>query len=467
MEIASASPISASRPRSAWSGVAVVLLVGYLCMGRSFAYWGIPPLHIFVGEIVLAWFVLSGPRVRAGRWLWRALKTPSLLSYTKPFLVFLAFGIFEVVHGIVSGHPSLDALRDLAFNYYPLYFFLGLWIGARDDRFLPGFFRIAAWINGIYGVLFILLLSNSSWFFPGVSQDVAPVPIFGQPSYSAAILLGLLSYEKNLRRVWPLLFLNTVVMLGMLIRAEWVAFGIGVLVWAWLTRNLKRVALAGLFVLLIFVLMYVTSFSYQGPETRGGTISVDDLVGRVIAPFNSDLASDYTSDVQLYEGTTVWRAVWWLAIWNDAHQNYIRALLGHGYGFPLNELVPYLKDSATRTPHNVFFYALGYTGWIGVLVFTAFQAVMGRLLWRAYRKSGQPFGIVFWASMLAFALFTPFFETPQGAIPFYLVSGCAYAAAVRTRRKVPAAERALPGSSDRSVRRSGSISGPFGTEATS
>jgi hypothetical protein len=121
------------------------------------------------------------------------------------------------------------------------------------------------------------------------------------------------------------------------------------------------------------------------------------------------------------------------------HESTSRALFGYGFGFRLGDLVPYLEDSATRTPHNVFFFVLGYTGWIGVLIFILFQAEIARLLWSVHRRSGQPFGIVFWAAMLAFSLFTAFFEAPYGAIPFYLLAGCACAPLFSVQKQRPAA----------------------------
>src|SRR5229473_1846754 len=366
-----------------WLRIVTILLVGYFCMGRSFAYWGIPPLHVFVGEVVLAGFLFCGPRTRHGRWLWTAMETPALHRFRMLFLLSLAFGAFQVLRGVFLGYPALSAVRDLAFNYYPLYFFLGLWVGSQDAEF--------------------------------------------QPMFSAAILLGLLSYEKDLRKVFLLLLLNAAVLLGMLIRGEWLAFALGLFVWSAITKNLKRALLGGAAVAAVVGLLYVTNLAIPAPESRGGTISARDVAGRILAPVNSDLAADLTLEAQTYEDTTVWRALWWAEIWSSVHANSLRALLGHGYGFPLGDLGPYIKGEFIRTPHNAFFYVLGYTGWVGVGLFVLFQRELGRLLWNVYSGRGRPFGIIFWATMLIFSLSTAFFEAPYGAIPFYLLAGCACA----------------------------------------
>ena len=237
----------------------------------------------------------------------------------------------------------------------------------------------------------------------------------------------MLSFEKDLSRVFVPLVLNGFVLIGMLIRAEWFAFALGLLLWLWFTRNLKRAALCGGILIGILAFMYFVNFSLEGPQTRGGTISVGDIVGRVIAPMNPDLAKDYTSDEHQFGATAAWRTLFWIEIWSSVHESKTRALFGYGYGFPLNDLLPDIVDESTRSPHDTFFYFLGFSGWVGVAVFALFQAVLVQLLWATYKATGQPYGIIFWVTIMAFSIFTPFFETPYGAIPFFLVTGCACA----------------------------------------
>ncbi len=406
-------------------------------MGRSFAYLGIPPWHIFIGEIILAVFVVAGPRTASRSLLSVVRKTPYLAGLRKIFFIFALYGLFEVAHGIAAGYPWLTAVRDFAFNYYPLFFILGLWVGLRKPDLPPRFFRVFAWYNGIYGLSYIVFLNRLDWTFPGVSNQVIPVPIFGLPEFSFLVLLGLVAYEPELKRVWYLLALNGFVLLGMQIRAEWLGFAVGLLLWAYLTKHLKRMMAGGAIVILLLALMFALDFKMAGPTSRGGgEISAQDLIGRALAPINPYAAADYTSSYQTDLGTTVWRTIWWLAIWQAVNANHKTALFGFGYGYALGDLVPYLRGQFIQTPHNAFFYALGYSGWIGVCLFAGFQAALAHLLWKAYRKTGQPAGIVLWASMLAFATFTPFFEVPQGAIPFYLISGCVIASAIGQKRAV-------------------------------
>jgi len=361
-------------------------------------------------------------------WPWAVVKLPVLKSLSVTYALFFGFGILQVLHGIWMGNPPLVALRDFAFNYYPIYFFLGLLAGVTRPDLLPRLIRCFAWFNGIYGVLFLLYLNRVSWFIPGIGDETTPIPIFGQPIYSFVALLGLLAYEKNLWRVSHLLFLNAFVMLGMQIRTEWLAFGIGVLVWGVITKQGKRLLHAGVIGAALLGMMYVTDFKLPSPEGRAeGDISVRQLADRGMAVFRADLSDESAAagvgEADSQEATFVWRTVWWLAIWNSALEDGHAAVLGHGYGFPLGDLVPYLAGQFIRTPHNEFFFALGYTGWIGVALFFAFEVGILRLLWKVNRTTGEPFGVPFWVAMMAYGMFFPLGESPYGAIPFYLITG--------------------------------------------
>lgn len=432
------------RHADGWTIAVIVLLLGYMCMGRTFAYLGIPPLYIFVGEAVLASFVLFGPQLSRGKWPWIARKVPQLQKLKRVYYLLLAYGVFEILHGFYAGYPPLTTIRDFAFDYYPLYFFLGLWVGLREPLELPRFFRIFAWFNGIYGLIYILLLDHATWTIPGVSDRVVPVPVFGLPEYSCIALLGLLAFEKNLRKSWPLVILNGFVLLGMQIRAEWLAFALGLVVWAWRTKNFKRAVWGGVLLLAMFAFLAVSSISVEGPKSRGsGTISAEDLIGRAIAPVNENVAANYTSKYRTDLATTVWRTLWWAAIWEAVQHSASTALWGFGYGYPIEDLVPYLKNHFIESPHNAFFYALGYTGWIGVILFFWFLAEIARLLLSAGRARAEHFGIAAFVTFFSLSMFTPFFEVPYGGIPFYLITGLAAAPLLLRVRTAPESKPGL------------------------
>ncbi|HKT46789.1 MAG TPA: O-antigen ligase family protein [Candidatus Acidoferrales bacterium] len=414
-----------------WHKTAAFLLLGYLCLGRSFAYVGIPAWSLFISEVGLVLFVVCGPNLRGETWPWSALKEPALKRFVLLYGLFLGYGILQIAHGIAAGNPAFTAVRDLTFNYYPIYLLLGLYAGMQQPQALPKLLRGFAWFNGIYGISYLLYLNRIEWFVPGVSTDISPVPVFAQPIYSFIALLGIVAYEKKLWRSWHLLAMNAFVMLGMQVRTEWFAFALGVATWFIVTRQGKRLfQTAGIFAA-VFALMYITNLSLPGPEGRGGgEISVRQLTERALSPFQADVSDMKAAEgigAETQESTFVWRTVWWLMIWDTVHSRRSTEIWGFGYGYPLGDLVPYLSGEFIRTPHNEFFYALGYTGWIGVVLFFVFQSELARLLWHVNRSTHDPMGLPFWVTMMAYGMFFPLGETPYGAIPFYLIAGWAMA----------------------------------------
>ena len=176
---------------------------------------------------------------------------------------------------------------------------------------------------------------------------------------------------------------------------------------------------------------YWSDFSVPAPAGRGGVVSSREIVGRALAAVDPEKAREYTPRSADYAGTVTWRTRWWKAIWDSVHEDAATTAIGHGYGFPLTNLVAYLRsEEELRTPHSVFYYTLGYTGWIGVAVFAALQAGLAIVMWRVYCATGQPFGLVFWLMALIGAMFGAVFETPMGAIPHYLMLGMAAASLV-------------------------------------
>jgi len=413
-----------------WVQIACIILVGYLSLSRPFAYLGLPAWKIFVGEVLLVCFLLCGPRVGNQSWIRFTMRLQSLRKFWVSYSLFFIYGICEVLYGIVQGRPVLMCIRDLAFQYYPLYFLLGLWVGVKRPDLLPKVIRSFAWFNGIYGVLYILFFSRVQWFMPGVSDEVSPVAVFAEPLYSFVALLGLMVFDKQPLRSWYLLLLNGFVLLGMQFRTEWLALLVGAITWCFVTHRARQVLQTGGVLLLLFGVLYVTNLSIPSPEGRAESdFSARQTVDRAVAPFRADLtdtsAAAGITTVDSQEATFLFRTVWWLAIWEASHENVRSALLGQGYGYELGDLVPYLKDHFIRTPHNALFYALGYTGWIGVFLFVFFQAEVVRLLWRARNNAAEPFGIALWAAMMTLAMFFPLGETPYGAIPFFLLIGMA------------------------------------------
>jgi hypothetical protein len=415
-----------------WRKTAMFMVLGYFLMSRSFAYFGIAPLKLFIGEIALFAFVIRRPRESVDR-LRSALAHPKLLTdYAWALIALLVYGALEIFRGACAGYSVLNAIQSYVFNYYPAYLLYGLWVGERDRTFLNRTILMLAWLNGIYGVLYLGFLSNVAIFIPG-SQGAA-APIFGQPWGAAVVLLGILCLNLEIRKTWIPLLLNVAVLLGMQVRAEWVGFLAGLFVYALMTRRFDKLigslALAGL----LLIIGLITDVHLPGAASRGGGISTRDIVGRAIAPIDKDLAEQLTPFAKSNASTFEWRTNWWKAIWADNHKDAEIAAIGEGYGYPLVNLVDYLKGRTwIRTPHNTFFFALGYGGWILVGLFLLLQFTILQLLIKVWRLTRNPFGVVFWTFVLVWALFGDSFETPYGAIPFFLITGVCIAPLFKLR----------------------------------
>jgi hypothetical protein len=439
-------PLAKPRPRvrlqprpfvsDKWQKTGIFLIVGYVLFNRSFAYLGIPQLKLFIGEIVLFCFLVFRPRQGVDT-LRLALAAPGRLhDCAWAMLIFIGYGLFEMCRGLSLGYSIITCLENFSFNYYALYLPLGWWLGARNPQLLKTVVTRLAWLNGFYGVAFILFLSRIPIYIPGNQGDSAG--LFGQPWGAALSLLGLLCFERHLERVAIPLALNAFVLLGLQVRAEWIGFLTGLLFYAYMAKQMKRVLLGMGAVFVLLAVGYIANIELPGSGSRaGGVISTREIAARAIAPFNRDAASSLTGNARTYEDTAKWRTNWWKAIWASVHQDTEHAAIGHGYGYPIVDLVPYLKGRYwLRTPHSIFFYALAYGGWIHVMLLFFLEASMAALLWRSFTITGQPYGLVAWAVINSWVFFDSAFESPFRAIPFFLITGIAMAPALLPRRNL-------------------------------
>lgn len=405
-----------------WQRIAGFLLIGYLCGKRSFAYLGVPPL--FIGEIVLAALLLLKPRVALGTWVAALLRPSPLNELGLTLLLFMLYGLWQVARGVLSGIPVIYTLKFFVFNYYAIYLFLGIWVVLREPDLLPRLMRVLAWVNGIYGILFIVALRHVPIYMPG--YDAVDVPLFSPPSGQVVAILGLLCFERNLRSVWFILLLNVIVTLVWQVRAEWLGLALGIFAWGFLTGRLGRVVAIGLAAVAVLGMIELADIRVAG--RRGYEVSLSENLARVVAPIDIELAKQLSPRAANHAGTAEWRELWWEQIWLSVHSTPTLTAFGHGYGFNLLGLAPEevkagQEHDDVRTPHSVFYHALGYTGWVGVVLFAAFQLAILRLLWQSYRATGQPAGLALWVLGMGMALFQENLESPHRAIPFYLLVG--------------------------------------------
>jgi len=401
--------------------LAVILVVGNLSLGRSFAHFGIAP--VYIGELSLAIFLLLRWRNLLATWVGALMRPEPLTAWTWLLVLSLGYGAAQCWRGMDAGYERKIALQTFMFHLYPLFLFFGLWVGVREEDFSTGLIRLLAWIHGIYGIAYMAFLHRTT-------EDLEPWETgwFGDPGGSAVVLLGLLALERSWGRIWLPFLLNLAVLLALQVRAEMLGLMVAMLLWACLTGRVLRLCVLAAVAGGLLLAAAAVDVRIPSPATRGGEISAQTLLGKLIAPFDSKAAQTLKRDADIDAETVEWRTGWWRAIWRMVHKTTERSFVGPGYGYPLWDLHPEAPpDFKVRTPHNVFMYALGYTGWLGVLLFAVLQLALARLLWRAYRVSGQPFGLCLWAMLLVKGSFENFFEAPFNAIPFYLLVGLSLA----------------------------------------
>jgi hypothetical protein len=401
--------------------IAGVLVCGYGLFGKTFAYIGVPPAKVFIGDLFLAAFMLF-----CGRAVFRPLLDGLLhpREFSRLYwgmIVFVSYGFVELARGLALDYPPIPAMQELVVNIYPFYFFVGLWAALIYPDIVPKTIKFISWVCVFYALAYFLVLRKSKMVMPG-----SDIPMFPGPSAGLA-LFGITYFEKEIRRWWIPIGANLFIVLASQIRAEWLCLGAALALQSILTGKIRRLVWSVAALGAILALGFITDVNIPSPAGRGvTTVSSREIVARAVAAVDKEAAYDYSrKNAAFYAGTVSWRQRWWKAIWPSVHVDTETALLGHGYGFPLSGLVPYLRSFGAdlRTPHNIFFYALGYTGWIGVVILFSFQAVVGYTMFRAWQVTGQPFGIVFWLSAMIGAFFGDFFEAPQSAIPYYLTIG--------------------------------------------
>jgi O-Antigen ligase len=424
-----------------WSKWILFLLVGFSLTGRSFSYLGIPPAKLFIGDLTLAAFIFLRPRKLFDPWIKALTKGGPLGPFAWLLLISISYGIFEVIRGVLIGFSPLTAIENLVFNVYPLFLFIGLWVGKRRPELLLKFIQIFAICFFFYAPAYLLFLHKVQLVMPGSDG----VSVFGQAGGGGFIVLSLLCLDPKPARWWPVMIMGAMAFLAAQVRSEWLGMGVATLIWGVLSRKMSRVVMVVALVCGVLAIGYLLDVNLPSPGERGGAISSTEIVARGLAAVDPDMARDVTGsdNVGFYRGTITWRQNWWHAIWANSQENTTNLLIGPGYGFVLKNLVNALREEGeVRTPHNVFYYALGYSGWIGVVIFFGLQVACGVLQWRAYTVTGQAWGIAVWASGLLSAFFGNVLETPAGAIPLYLGMGLVIAPAISALSS-PARERSL------------------------
>jgi hypothetical protein len=395
----------------------IVLLYSGILIGKASTYFGIALGVTFLFEDKMFW----------RRW-YDALTRPGdpAGSFSWALLVSVLYGVAQVIRGCFLEYPLTTALEILVFNLCPIYLFSGIWAGARAPWIVPQYIRIMAWYAVIYTILYALVFRHFTISLSGVLPG-SGMDLFGRPRSGSLVLLGLLAYAPSLARFWLPVIVLCCLTIANQERGDWLGFMVALTVWGWLARRINRVMIIGAAVASILLVAYLVDLRLPGFEDRGGELSASDTVARMAGMISPELAEEAGASVansEYYYGTVYWRKHWWAQISDEVSANFGTRMFGLGYGYPLASLAgSEVEAQGTRSPHNIFYFAYGYSGLVGVAIFAWLQLSLLRLLWRAFKVTGETFGLVFFSYALIGAFFGNFLETPQAGIYVYIFLG--------------------------------------------
>jgi hypothetical protein len=395
----------------------IVLVYGSVFIGKASAYLGIALGVTFIFEDKMLWRRWYDALTRKG---------DPIGPFAWALLISVLYGVAQVIRGCVLEYPLSTALEILVFNLCPIYLFAGIWAGARAPWIVPQNIRFMAWYMVIYTILYLLVFRHMtislSGILPGSNMD-----LLGSPGSGSAILLGLLAYEPSLARFWlPVLVLCCLTIANQE-RADWLGLMVALTVWGGLTRRINRVVMIGATVASILFVAYLVDLRLPAIQGRGGELSARDTVARMAASISPDMAEEVGSSVgnsKFYYGTVYWRKHWWAQIADEVSANTGTMMFGLGYGYPLAALAGAdVEATGTRSPHNIFYFAYGYSGLVGAAIFFWLELSLLRVLWRAFKVTREVYGLTFYCYQLIGAFFGNSLETPQGGIFIYIFLG--------------------------------------------
>lgn len=416
------------------------VLAGYACVGKGFAYLGVPPLYI--GEIALALGCLV---------LWRS-RCLAALSTSPALVAAAALAAWTVLRTLpYLGAYGIDAPRDAMVVLYAAYAFVvaGL-VVERVSRlgWLIGAYRRLAWIYGLLGGGLFLATVTLGSALPSFSGNTLP---YIRPGEAAVHLTGAAVFAMvGLMRVrWPWIaawIVNAAMVSPS--RGAMLSYLLPLLVAAVVTGRWRRVLSAFLIAAALFTLALAARVEVALPG-GGRPVGAEQMVERLgsIVGRSTDGGLD---------GTKQWRLRWWGTIRDYTVEGpYFWTGKGFGVNLAVDDgfVVGEGDGNPLRSPHNAHLTILARGGVPGLALWLAtlaiwFGAVAGAHL-RAKRRGEAEWAALFvWigcyvASALINASFDVALEGPMQGIWFWCLFGLG-AGMVMVHRAHALPRRGLP-----------------------
>ncbi|RXT55130.1 hypothetical protein B6S44_10950 [Bosea sp. Tri-44] len=400
---------------------------GYIVIGKSFAYLGVPPL--FVGEILFALGFLA----------FLASGCSTVLLTTVPAIcaaLLMAWVLLRVLQGI--GTYGVDALRDGAVALYAGFaFIVAALIVERPARIaqIVGYFRIHARVlvpTAFFLYLVARFFGDSLPRLPGQDVDLLSVrPGELATHLCGALVLVLVGLCKT-GRVWFWIALSATLLVASQNRGGMLALLLPLTLAMLLTGQISR--LAGIACALALALLVAYAINFEIDVPRGER----PISARAVIDNVTSIAS--SNDANNLDGTKKWRLGWWTAIRDYTfHGPYFWTGKGFGINLALADgfvVGLELGGPVLRSPHNVHMTYLGRGGvpgltlWlltIGTWIIALLRAAhiawrRGDLDWARYFI----FLVCYLSAIVIDASFDVALEGPMLGIPFWILFGIGF-----------------------------------------
>lgn len=397
---------------------------GYVVLGKSFAYLGLPPL--FVGEILFALGLLA----------FLASGCTTALLTTLPAIsaaLLMAWVLLRTLQGV--GAHGIDALRDGAVALYGGFaFIVAALLVERPIRIaqIVGYFRVHARVLIPIAIVLYLIarfFGASIPKLPGQNVEIISVRSGELAAHLCGALVLVLVGLCKVSRTWLAVALGAALLVASQSRGGMLALLLPLLLAMLLTGQIGRLAAITAGLTLVMLVAYAADFEIDLPRGER-PISAAAVVENLASVTGS-------SDANNLDGTKQWRLGWWQAIRDyTVHGPYFWT--GKGFGINLAEadgfVVGLERGGPTlRSPHSVHMTYLGRGGVPGLalwlLTIGSWTIALLRAAHIAWRRGDLDwarffvFLICYFASIVVDASFDVALEGPMLGIPFWILFG--------------------------------------------
>jgi hypothetical protein len=416
--------------------VLVAALLGYMFLGKGFAYLHIPiGFRLYVGEITLGLGLLATAlRPRMFSDVFRS-------APAKVFLLFFFLGVARTLPYV--GAYGIDAARDAAIYYYGLFMFLAYEL-VRDRKCLK---RIAA-AYGMVAKVFVLWCPVAFVFtyflrsaLPLVPGTNVPLLLFKAGSLVvhvagavAFFILGAGAIPSKKKREAGLVWYAGAVLCALCVpsRAGFLALACA-LATAVALSKLNRLWKPVMAALLAMVFLLAVNPKVMLPSGR--EVSVEYIAGSARSIFVP------AQDARFREGTKRWRLSWWSRIVEETFSGpYFWG--GRGFGVNLADAHGFQTGGQSaqplRSPHSSHMTVLARMGVPGLIVWVLLHCALVWRIYAAWQRARDAddqllqgvlaWALCFWVASVVNSSFDVILEGPQGAIWFWSAMGLGLAA---------------------------------------